>query len=113
MIIITVHKINQRTVWWSIQCREHIFISIIKLCIIKHYFVILYNTPKIEYRNVDKTEISGRIYLNKKCKIYATKSDIFNLETPNGTYKFKSKFNDLINWINAIKDCIKKYGKEE
>ena len=77
------------------------------------YFVILYNTPKIEYRNVDKTEISGRIYLNKKCKIYATKSDIFNLETPHGTYKFKSKFNDLINWINAIKDCIKKYGKEE
>ena len=50
------------------------------------YFVILYNTPKIEYRNVDKTEISGRIYLNKKCKIYATKSDIFNV-LPFSLYK--------------------------
>ena len=80
-----------------------------------HYneiFLIVYTTPKIEYRNIDKIEISGVIHLNKKCRVYATRSDIFNLDTPNGNYKFKSKFNDLISWINTIKDCIKKYGKD-
>ena len=75
-------------------------------------FVTLYNTPKIEYRNVDKNEIAGIIHLNKNCRVYASKSDIFNLDTPRGNYKFKSKSNDLIIWINAIKDCIKKFGKD-
>ena len=75
-------------------------------------FVTLYNTPKIEYRNVDKNEIAGVIHLNKNCRVYASKSDIFNLDTPRGNYKFKSKSNDLIIWINAIKDCIKKFGKD-
>ena len=75
-------------------------------------FVTLYSTPKIEYRNVDKTEIAGVIHLNKNCRVYASKSDIFNLDTPKGKYKFKSKSNDLIIWINAIKDSIKKYGKD-
>ena len=71
------------------------------------------NTPKIEYKKVDKDEIEGIILLNGKCKVYATSSDVFNLDTPNGNYKFKNKQNDLIIWINAIKDCIKKYGKEQ
>ena len=75
-------------------------------------FVTLYNTPKIEYRNIDKNEIAGVIHLNKNCRVYASKSDIFNLDTPKGKYKFKSKSNDLIIWINAIKDSIKKYGKD-
>ena len=75
-------------------------------------FVTLYSTPKIEYRNIDKNEIAGVIHLNKNCRVYASKSDIFNLDTPKGKYKFKSKSNDLIIWINAIKDSIKKYGKD-
>jgi len=77
------------------------------------YFLTLDNTPKIEYKKVDKDEIEGIILLNGKCKVYATSSDVFNLDTPNGNYKFKNKQNDLIIWINAIKDCIKKYGKEQ
>ena len=72
----------------------------------------LYNTPKIEFRKVNKNEIDGIINLNKKCKVYASSSDIFNLDTPSGNYKFKSKQNDLIIWINAIKDCKKKFGKD-
>ena len=75
-------------------------------------FLTLYNTPKIEYKKVNKAEIDGVINLNKNCRVYASSSDIFNLDTPNGNYKFKSKQNDLIIWINAIKDCIKKYGKD-
>ena len=74
-------------------------------------FVTLYTAPMIEYRNVDKNKIARVIHLNKNCRVYASKSDIFNLDTPKGNYKFKSKSNDLIIWINAIKDCIKKYGK--
>ena len=75
-------------------------------------FVTLYTAPMIEYRNIDKNKIIGVIHLNKNCRVYASKSDIFNLDTPKGNYKFKSKSNDLIIWINAIKDCIKKYGKD-
>ena len=52
-------------------------------------------------------------YLNKKCKVYAVRQDIFNLETPKGIYKFKCKENDLVLWISAIKDSIKNYGKDE
>ena len=76
------------------------------------YFFTLDSTPRLTCRNIDKKEISEIINLNKKCRVFASKSDIFNLETPEKTYKFKSKQNDLISWINAIKDCIKKYGKD-
>ena len=80
-----------------------------------HYnerYMILDSTPKITYKEPEKDVIKGIIYLNKKCKVYASRQDIFNLDTPKGVYKFKSKFNDEIAlWINAIKDCIKKYGK--
>ena len=75
-------------------------------------FLILDNTPKIEYRKVNHQNIDGTIFLNKRCRVYAISSDTFNLDTPNGIYKFKSKNNDLIVWINEIKECIKKYGKE-
>ena len=75
-------------------------------------FLILDNTPKIDYRKVDKNNIDGTIMLNKRCRVYAINADTFNLDTPNGNYKFKSKNNDLIVWINEIKECIKKYGKE-
>ena len=81
-----------------------------------HYnerFLILDNTPKITYREPDKTIVKGIIYLNKKCKVYAVRQDIFNLETPKGIYKFKCKENDIVLWISAIKDSIKKYGKDE
>ena len=83
------------------------------LFIYSENFLILDSTPKIEYRKVDKSDIDGIINLNKKCRVYATSSDIFNLDTPQGNYKFKIKQNDLIIWINAIRDSIKKYGKEE
>ena len=74
---------------------------------------ILDSTPKITYKEVDKDAIKGVIYLNKKCKVYASRQDIFNLETPKEVYKFKCKQNDMGLWINAIKDCIKTYGKDE
>ena len=74
---------------------------------------ILDSTPKITYKEVDKDAIKGVIYLNKKCKVYASRQDIFNLETPKEVYKFKCKQNDMVLWINAIKDCIKTYGKDE
>ena len=74
--------------------------------------MILDSTPKITYKEPEKDVIKGIIYLNKKCKVYASRQDIFNLDTPKGVYKFKSKFNgEIALWINAIKDCIKKYGK--
>ena len=76
-------------------------------------FLSLDSTPRITYKNANKNEISGIINLNKKCRVFASKSDIFNIETPEKSYKFKTKSNDLIIWINAIKDCIKKYGNEE
>ena len=81
-----------------------------------HYnerFLILDNTPKITYKDPEKNIIKGIIYLNKKCKVYAVRQDIFNLETPKGVYKFKCKENDLVLWISAIKDSIKNYGKDE
>ena len=81
-----------------------------------HYnerFLILDNTPKITYKDPEKDIVKGIIYLNKKCKVYAVRQDIFNLETPKGVYKFKSKDNDNVLWISAIKDSIKNYGKDE
>ncbi len=81
-----------------------------------HYnerIVILDNTPRITYKEPDKDAIKGIIDLNKKCKVYISRQDIFVLDTPKGEYKFKSKKNDVALWINTIKDCIKKYGKEE
>ena len=74
---------------------------------------ILDSTPKITYKEIDKDVIKGVIYLNKKCRVYASRQDIFNLETPKGVYKLKCKQNDMALWINAIKDCIKTYGKDE
>ena len=74
---------------------------------------ILDSTPKLTYKEIDKDVIKGVIYLNKKCRVYASRQDIFNLETPKEVYKFKCKQNDMVLWINAIKDCIKTYGKEE
>ena len=59
-----------------------------------HYnerIVILDNTPRITYKEPDKDAIKGIIDLNKKCKVYISRQDIFVLDTPKGEYKFKSK----------------------
>ena len=80
-----------------------------------HYnerYVILDNTPKITYKDPEKDIVKGVIYLNNKCRVYATRHDIFNLDTTHRVFKFKCKQNDMISWIDAIKDCIKNYGKE-
>lgn len=74
---------------------------------------ILDSTPKITYKDPDKDIVRGIIYLNKKCRVYASRQDIFNLETPKRDYKFKCKINDMALWVSAIKDCIKTYGKDE
>ena len=68
---------------------------------------------RITYKDPDKDTIRGTIYLNKKCRVYASNQDIFNLETPKRDYKFKCKKNDMALWVSAIKDCIKNYGKDE
>ena len=81
-----------------------------------HYnerIIILDNSPKIIYKDPDKDIVKGIIHLSKKCKVYLSRQDIFVLDTPKGEYKFKSKKNDIALWISSIKDCIKKYGKEE
>lgn len=81
-----------------------------------HYnerFFILDSSPRITYKDPDKDTIRGTIYLNKKCRVYASRQDIFNLETPKRDYKFKCKKNDMALWVSAIKDCIKNYGKDE
>ena len=80
-----------------------------------HYnerYVILDNTPKITYKDPEKDIVKGVIYLNNKCRVYATRHDIFNLDTTHRVFKFKCKQNDMISWIDAIKDCIKNYAKE-
>ena len=80
-----------------------------------HYnerYIILDNTPKITYKDPEKDIVKGVIYLNNKCRVYATRHDIFNLDTTHRVFKFKCKQNDLISWIDAIKDCIKNYAKE-
>jgi len=80
-----------------------------------HYnerYLILDNTPKITYKEPEKDIVKGVIYLNSKCRVYATRHDIFNLDTTHRVFKFKCKQNDLISWIDAIKDCIKNYAKE-
>lgn len=80
-----------------------------------HYnerFIILDNTPKITYKDPEKDIVKGTIYLNNKCRVYAVRHDIFNLDTTHRVFKFKCKQNDLISWIDAIKDCIKNYDKE-
>ena len=80
-----------------------------------HYnerYIILDNTPKITYKDPEKDIVKGVIYLNNKSRVYATRHDIFNLDTTHRVFKFKCKQNDLISWIDAIKDCIKNYAKE-
>jgi 3-phosphoinositide dependent protein kinase-1 len=74
--------------------------------------IILDNSPKITYKDPEKDIVKGVIYLNNKCRVYATRHDIFNLDTTHRVFKFKCKQNDMISWIDAIKDCIKNYGKE-
>ena len=81
-----------------------------------HYnerYLILDSTPKITYKEPEKDVVKGIIYLNKKCRVYASRQDIFNLETPKDVFKFKCKQNDIVVWINAIKESIKVYGKNE
>ena len=81
-----------------------------------HYnerYLILDSTPKITYKEPEKDVVKGVIYLNKKCRVYASRQDIFNLETPKDVFKFKCKQNDIVVWINAIKESIKVYGKDE
>ena len=81
-----------------------------------HYnerYLILDSTPKITYKEPEKDVVKGIIYLNKKCRVYASRQDIFNLETPKDVFKFKCKQNDIVLWINAIKESIKVYGKDE
>ena len=80
-----------------------------------HYnerYLILDNTPKITYKDPEKDIVKGVIYLNNKCRVYATRHDIFNLDTTHRVFKFKCKQNDMISWIDSIKDCIKNYAKE-
>ena len=82
-----------------------------------HYnerFFILDSTPKLSYKHNEKDTVKTNIYLNKKCRVFASRQDIFHLDTPQRVFIFKCKQqSDIVSWISAIKDCIKKYGKEE
>ena len=90
--------------------------SLLKKSFWFHYnerYLILDSTPKITYKEPEKDVVKGIIYLNKKCRVYASRQDIFNLETSKDVFKFKCKQNDIVLWINAIKESIKVYGKDE
>ena len=80
-----------------------------------HYverLVILDSSPKITIKETEKDVVKGIICLNKKCKVYSSSSEIFCVQTPQDVYKFKSKLNDMVDWISAIKQCINIYGKD-
>ena len=80
----------------------------------KERFFILDSTPKLSYKHNEKDVVKSNIYLSKKCRVFASRQDIFHLDTPQRVYIFKcKKQNDIVSWISAIKDCIKKYGKDE
>ena len=119
----TVKRIKGNKNDEEIKNKENENVTILKKGIILkksfwfHYnerFFILDSTPKLTYKDPEKDIIKGTIYLNKKCKVFASRQDIFHLDTPKRVFIFKcKKQNDIVSWISAIKDCIKKYGKEE
>ena len=74
--------------------------------------IILYDTPRIEYIDPEKSILKGTINLNKKCSAQLTKSNQFELITPERTYIFMCKDRyDISPWVSEINKAIDKYSK--
>ena len=74
--------------------------------------IILYDTPRIEYIDPEKSILKGTINLNKKCSAQLTKSNQFELITPERTYIFMCKDRyDISPWVSAINNAIDKFSK--
>jgi serine/threonine protein kinase len=74
--------------------------------------VILYDTPRIEYIDPDKSILKGTINLSKKCSAQLLKSNQFELVTPKRTFVFMCKDRyDISPWVSAINNAIDKFSK--
>ena len=73
--------------------------------------VILYDTPRIEYIDPDKSLLKGTIILSKECSAQLIKTNQFKLITPKRTFIFMCKERYDINpWVIAINKAIDKYS---
>ena len=73
--------------------------------------IILYDTPRIDYIDPDKSLLKGSINLNKKCYAELIKNNQFRLITPKRTFIFMCKERyDISPWVSEINKAIKKYG---
>ena len=74
--------------------------------------VILYDTPRIEYIEPEKSILKGTINLNKECSAKLVKSNQFELITPKRTFIFMCKDRyDISPWVSAINNAIEKFSK--
>ena len=71
----------------------------------------LYDSPKIEYLEPEKSILKGTINLSKKCCAELLKRNQFKLVTPERTFVFMCKERyDISPWVMAINNTIEKYG---
>ena len=74
--------------------------------------VVLYDTPRIEYIEPEKSILKGTINLNKDCSAKLIKSNQFELITPKRTFIFMCKERyDISPWVSAINNAIEKFSK--
>ena len=73
--------------------------------------IILYDTPRIDYIDPERSIIKGRINLTKECYAQLVKSNQFKLYTPKRTFVFmcKERYN-ISPWVSAINHVIEKYA---
>ena len=78
----------------------------------RRYF-ILDSTPKIIYREPDKDGDKGIMYLDKNSQIFLVSADIMKITNNRLEFKLKAaNRHTAVEWINAVRDAIKKYSKE-
>ena len=73
--------------------------------------IVLYDTPRIDYIEPEKSLLKGRINLTKECAAVLVKSNKFKLYTPQRTFVFmcKERYN-IIPWVIAINYAIEKFA---
>ena len=73
--------------------------------------IVLYDTPRIDYIDPNKSLLKGRIILTQNCYAELIKSNQFKLFTPKRTFIFmcKERYN-ISPWVTAINSAIKIYG---
>ena len=72
---------------------------------------ILYNTPRLDYIDPEKSILKGSINLTKECSAQLIKNNQFKLITPQRTFIFMCKERyDITPWVNEINKAIEKYN---